>query len=65
MEITLIDTANGFPVIIDLSEKNIAQIKEMELVKNSLVYAAVTSTVDEFGQTAAWTLTRIKKLSRC
>lgn len=65
MEITLIDTANGFPVFIDLSEKNIAQIKEMELVKNSLVYAALTSTVDGFGQTAAWTLTRIKKLSRC
>ncbi|THF76522.1 hypothetical protein [Cohnella fermenti] len=61
-EVTLIDTANEFPVIIDLTETNISQIKDMDLVENDIVYGAITSTVNSFGQTAAWTLTRIKKL---
>lgn len=61
-EITLIDTANGYPVVIDLSETNITQIKGMNIVENDIVYGAITSTVNGFGQTAAWALTRIKKL---
>ncbi|WP_248931163.1 hypothetical protein [Paenibacillus hamazuiensis] len=62
-EVMLIDTANGYPVVIDLSETNITQIQGMNLIENDIVYGAITSTVDAFGQTAAWTLTRIKKNS--
>lgn len=63
-EITLMDTSNGFPVIIDLTKANIAQINEVNLVENDVVYGAISSTVDAFGQTAAWTIIRLKKISR-
>lgn len=48
--------------MVDLTETHISQIKDMNLVEDDIAYGAITSTVNSFGQTAAWTLTRIKKL---
>ncbi|NRR04789.1 hypothetical protein HP570_21480 [Brevibacillus sp. RS1.1] len=61
-EITLIDVSSQFPVIIDLSTKNIEEIKKIMLAENDFVYAAISSNVNKFGQTAEWTLTKIRKI---
>lgn len=55
-ELTLEDCMSGMPVIVDLSESDVAALKATPLSKGDVVVAALASVTNGLGMSAQWIL---------
>lgn len=62
-EITLLDQATQFPVIVDLTEVDIKLLEYKNIKENDMVSAIIKSQLNELGQTATWNLISIEKIT--
>ena len=62
-EITLFDKETQKPVVVDLSKENIESLKNKAINENDIVYATLKKQLNGFGDTVAWFLISIEKIT--
>lgn len=62
-EIELFNLQIGMPVFVDLTEKDIDTISELNIQENDIVHAVITSEISSEGLSGEWTISQMTKLN--